>query len=81
MIPVRNVYQMLSYAIDLMDEPTYRDFNAEPFDNAADLCAAILCRGVEAQVKRGLSATTGQSGRRWRRSADASTCRSRCIPG
>lgn len=54
MIPVRNVYQMLSYAIDLMDEPTYRDFNAEPFDNAADLCAAILCRGVEAQVKRGL---------------------------
>ncbi|MBT1171756.1 5-methylcytosine-specific restriction endonuclease system specificity protein McrC [Bifidobacterium sp. SO4] len=54
MIPVRNVYQMLSYALDLMDKPAYREFDAAPFDNAADLCAAILCRGVETQVKRGL---------------------------
>lgn len=54
MIPVRNVYQMLSYALNLMDEPTYRGFDATPFGNAADLFAAILCRGVETQVKRGL---------------------------
>lgn len=54
MIPVRNVYQMLSYALELMDEQTYRGFDAEEYDNAADLCADILCRGVETRIKRGL---------------------------
>ncbi|MCI6547407.1 MAG: 5-methylcytosine-specific restriction endonuclease system specificity protein McrC [Coriobacteriaceae bacterium] len=54
MIPVRNVYYMLAYAFRALDERGWGDFEAEEFDNAADLCAAILCRGVGLQLKRGL---------------------------
>ena len=54
MIPVRNVYYMLAYAFRALDERGWGDFEAEDFDNAADLCAAILCRGVGLQLKRGL---------------------------
>lgn len=54
MIPVRNVYHMLAYAFRALDERGWGDFDAEEFENAADLSAAILCRGVDMQVKRGL---------------------------
>ena len=54
MIPVRNVYYMLSYAFGILNEQGYRRILAEPFANTAELCAAILSRGVELQLKRGL---------------------------
>lgn len=54
MIPVRNVYYMLAYAFRALHEKAYRDMGAEAFDNAAELLAAILCRGVSMQLKRGL---------------------------
>lgn len=55
MIPVRNVYYMLAYAFRALDERGWGDFDAEEFDNAADLSAAILCRGVGMQLKRGIA--------------------------
>ncbi len=55
MIPVRNVYYMLSYAFGILHEQGYRRILAEPFANTAELCAAILSRGVELQLKRGLN--------------------------
>lgn len=54
MIPVRNVYYMLSYAFRALNSQGYRQMATENFKNVADLCAAILCKGVALQVKRGL---------------------------
>ncbi len=54
MIPVKNIYYMLSYAFQVLNEQGYRDMAAEDFDNAAELCAAVLLKGVSAQLKRGL---------------------------
>ena len=54
MIPVRNIYYMLSYAFQILNEQGYRNVATEDFENTADLCAAILIRGVSTQLKRGL---------------------------
>ncbi len=45
---------MLAYAFQVLNERGYRDVATEGFDNAAELCAAILERGIASQVKRGL---------------------------
>ena len=54
MIPVRNVYYMLAYAFQVLREQGYRHIATEEFENVADLCAAILSKGVAQQLKRGL---------------------------
>lgn len=54
MIPVQNIYYMLAYAFQPLRENGYRKVAAEHFDNAAELCAAILTRGVSLQLKQGL---------------------------
>ena len=54
MIPVQNIYYMLSYAFQVLNEQGYKDIATEQFNNAAELCAAILCRGISVQLKRGL---------------------------
>lgn len=54
MIRVRNVFHMLAYAFSALHEQGYRAVATEDFDNAAELCAAILERGVSLQLKRGL---------------------------
>lgn len=54
MIPVQNVYYMLSYAFQVLNEQGYRDIATEHFENVAELCAAILIKGIPIQVKRGL---------------------------
>ena len=52
MIRVRNVFHMLAYAFSALREQGYRAVATEDFDNAAELCAAILERGVSLQLKR-----------------------------
>lgn len=54
MILVQNIYHMLAYAFSVLTERGWRDVAAEDFDNTAELCAAILERGIACQVKRGL---------------------------
>lgn len=54
LIPVQNIYHMLAYAFSVLNERGYRTVATERFDNAAELCAAILERGIVNQVKRGL---------------------------
>lgn len=54
MIPIKNVYYMLSYAFQLLKEQGYKSLATEDFGNAGDLCAAILIRGISYQLKRGL---------------------------
>lgn len=54
MIPVRNIYYMLTYAFRVLNEQGYKRIATEEFSNVAELCAAILCKGLSVQIKRGL---------------------------
>ncbi len=54
MIPIRNIYYMLSYAFQILKEQGYKSIETEQFDNVAELCATILSKGVSLQLKRGL---------------------------
>lgn len=51
---IQNIYYMLSYAFQVLNEQGYKQVAAEEFDNVAELCAAILIKGVSLQIKRGL---------------------------
>lgn len=54
MIPIQNIYYMLAYAFHVLNEQGYKDIAAEQFNNAAELCSAILSKGISVQLKRGL---------------------------
>lgn len=54
MIPIKNIYYMLSYAFSILNEQGYKSIETEEFHNVADLCAAILTKGVALQLKRGI---------------------------
>ena len=54
MIRIKNIYYMLSYAFQILNEQGYKMIQTEEFENAAELCSAILIKGVSAQIKRGL---------------------------
>ena len=54
MIRIQNIYYMLAYAFQVLNEQGYTNIATEEFDNTAELCAAILARGISTQVKRGL---------------------------
>lgn len=51
---IKNIYYMLSYAYKVLRESNYASVAAEEFDQAQDLLAAILCKGIGQQVKHGL---------------------------
>jgi 5-methylcytosine-specific restriction enzyme subunit McrC len=53
-IKIKNIYYMLSYAFQTLRETGIDSVASENFDNIHDLFAAILIRGISAQVKRGL---------------------------
>ena len=54
MIRIQNIYYMLAYAFQILNEQGYKNIATEDFDNTAELCAAILSRGISTQIKRGL---------------------------
>lgn len=54
MIRIQNVYYMLAYAFQILNEQGYKNVATEEFDNVAELCAAVLARGISNQIKRGL---------------------------
>lgn len=54
MIRIQNIYYMLAYAFQVLNEQGYRNIATEDFENTAELCAAILARGINTQIKRGL---------------------------
>jgi 5-methylcytosine-specific restriction enzyme subunit McrC len=45
---------MLAYAFQVLNEQGYKSIETEQFDNVAEMCAAILSKGVSLQLKRGL---------------------------
>lgn len=54
MIRIQNIYYMLAYAFQILQEKGYRSLGTEEFQNTADLLSAILVKGVSTQIKRGL---------------------------
>lgn len=54
MIRIQNIYYMLSYAFQVLNEQGYKQIATEEFENVAELCSAILIKGVTSQIKRGL---------------------------
>lgn len=54
MIPIQNVYYMLSYAFQVLNEQGYKNIATEQFHNTGELMAAILEKGIAIQIKRGL---------------------------
>ena len=54
MMPIHNVYYMLSYAFQILNEQSYKSIATEQFHNTADLMAAILSKGIATQIKCGL---------------------------
>ena len=54
MIRIKNVYYMLAYAYQTLNETGFSSVRSEDFENVHDLMAAILIRGVSNQIKRGL---------------------------
>lgn len=55
MIPIKNIYYMLSYAYQSLREQGYKSLETENFENVADLFSAILSKSIALQVKRGLN--------------------------
>lgn len=54
MITIRNIYYMLSYAFQNLNQGKYKTCETEDFDNARELFAEILIKGISQEVKRGL---------------------------
>lgn len=54
MIRIQNVYHMLAYAFQVLQETGFASCATEEFENTADLLSAILQKGVSLQIKRGL---------------------------
>ena len=54
MIRIQNIYYMLAYAFQILNEQGYKSVATEEFENTAELCAAILIKGISMQIKRGL---------------------------
>lgn len=54
MIPIKNIYYMLSYSFQVLNEQGYKKIDTEKFHNVAELCASILTKGISVQLKKGL---------------------------
>lgn len=55
MIRIQNIYYMLSYSFQVLTEEGYKKIATEEFENVAELCGAILIKGLSSQIKRGLN--------------------------
>ena len=53
-ILINNIYHMLSYAFQTLNQETYDDVAVESFDEMYNLLAAILAKGIGVQLKQGL---------------------------
>lgn len=53
-ILINNIYHMLSYAFQTLNQGNYDDVAVESFNEMYDLLAAILAKGIGIQLKQGL---------------------------
>jgi 5-methylcytosine-specific restriction enzyme subunit McrC len=54
-IIIKNIYYMLSYAYQSLQQRNFDEIVTESFENVPDILAAILAIGISAQLKHGLS--------------------------
>ena len=54
MIRIQNIYYMLAYAFQTLDNQGMKSVETESFENTAELFAEILIRGLKIQIKCGL---------------------------
>jgi 5-methylcytosine-specific restriction enzyme subunit McrC len=54
MIKVQNIYYMLAYAFQVLNQDSYVKVATEEFEYVSDLLAAILGKGISNQIRRGL---------------------------
>ena len=54
MIPIRNIYYMLSYAFRILDPQGYKRVSVEQFDNVLEMLSSVLSRCISIQIKRGI---------------------------
>ncbi len=54
MIRVQNIYYMMAYAFQCLNEKDNKRYSSEEFDYIADLFALILTNGIAKQIKKGL---------------------------
>ena len=57
MIRIQNIYHMLAYAYQILQEKSYASCATEQFENTADLLSAILAKGITKLIKQGLGRT------------------------
>ena len=53
-ISIKNIYYMLSYAFQVLNEESYEKIAGESFEGADELLSEILIIGVSKQIKQGL---------------------------
>ena len=53
-IYIKNIYYMLSYAFQVLNEKSYKKLEVENFENAIEILTEILIIGVSKQIKQGL---------------------------
>lgn len=53
-IYIQNIFYMLSYAFRVLKDDYYKTLGKEPFENIYDLMLAILTKGMNRQIKRGV---------------------------
>lgn len=51
---IKNIYYMLAYAFEILNQGGYEDIAVEEFENIHNLFAAILAKGIGRQLKQGL---------------------------
>lgn len=55
MIPIKNIYYMLSYAFKELKSNGFKNIETEDFNNVYDLYASILIKALTYQIKNGLN--------------------------
>lgn len=53
-IQVKNIYWMITYALNVIDDKGIKNISTESFENIYDLCASLMSLALSKQVKRGL---------------------------
>ena len=53
-IPIRNLYYLLAYAWDLLEQAEIVDVDATAIDTPLELCARVLSAGLDRLVRRGI---------------------------
>ena len=56
-IKIKNIYYMLSYAYQNLNEGPYKNIDLESFNNIHDLLSAILIRGTSIQINEDYTVT------------------------